>query len=92
MTDHMNSYRSDQEQKILEQINRIFLLRIKTLIVRNLKKEDIPAFREIVLQQNSNALFQFAIKKIPELENKLLEEFTAVNQELKERVKKYAPS
>ena len=54
------------DQEILERINRIVLLRLKTLIVKGLKKDDIAQFEEIVKSGNSNLLLNFAGKKIPD--------------------------
>ena len=74
------------EQKILEQINRIVLLRIKTLIVENLKKEDIPEFRQIIEKNDPKLLFSFANKKIPDLAGKIHEEIKRLTMELKKGV------
>lgn len=70
------------EQKILEQINRIVLLRIKSLIVKNLKQEDIPEFEQIVKSGNSNRLLSFAGKKIPNFSQKINLEIEQLKQKL----------
>jgi len=53
------------EQELLERINRIVLLRLKTLIVKSLRKNDITRFEEIIKSGNSNLLLNFAGNKIP---------------------------
>lgn len=73
---------ADEEQEILEKINKIVLLRIKTLIVRYLKKEDIPQFEQIVKSNNSNLLLDFAAKKIPSLSNLISQEIENIRNEI----------
>lgn len=70
------------EEQVLAQINRILLLKIKTVIVKNLHKEDIPAFEQIVKENNSNKLLAFANEKILHLAEKLNEEIQDLNRNL----------
>lgn len=70
------------DQEILEQINRIVLLRLKTLIVKGLKKNDIPQFEEIVKSGNSNLLLNFAAKKIPDFSTLFYRELEDIKKEI----------
>lgn len=70
------------EQEILEKINKIILLRIKSLLIKNLKKEDIPRFEQIVKSNNSNLLLSFASKKIPNLSNLISQEIDNIRNEI----------
>ncbi len=79
-----------EEQEVLSQINRIILLKIKTLIVRNLRKEDIPEFEKIVLKNDSNFLLAFANKKIPNFAKKIYDEIDVLSQKLNLTTKTYA--
>lgn len=79
-----------RDNRVLEQISKIHLLRIISLIVNNLAKDDIPEFEAILSKKDSGALLPFAIKKIPQFEVKLLEEIKATNQKLQEVAQKYA--
>lgn len=72
------------EEEFLQKINRILLLRLKTLILKNLKKEDVPDFEKAVLTNDSNVVLDFANKKIPSLALKITEEVEKVYAELKE--------
>lgn len=79
-----------EEQKILTQLNRIILLKIKALIVRNLKEEDVTEFEKIVLKNDPNLLLAFANKKIPHLGKMIYEEIDKLNQKLNLPTKLYA--
>ena len=74
--------RAMKDQVILAQINRIVLLRIKSLIVENLKKEDISQFERIVKSNNSNLLLDFAGKKIPNLSTLIAQEIESIKSEV----------
>lgn len=76
----VKSLSSREEQDLLEQINRIVLLKMKTLIVRNLQKEDIPEFEKIVRKNNSNLLLDFAHRKIPHLAQNIYKEIEKLGQ------------
>lgn len=73
---------TQDEKKIIEQINTIVLLRIKTLIVESLKKEDILQFEQIVKSNNSNLLLNFAAKKIPNLSTLISKEIEMIRSEV----------
>jgi len=73
---------TQDEQKTLEQINTIVLLRVKTLIVENLRKEDISQFEQIVKSNNSNLLLSFAAKKIPHLSALISQEIEMIRNEI----------
>lgn len=79
-----------EEQEVLAQLNRIVLLKIKTLIVSNLKKEDISEFEKIVLKNDSNLLLAFANKKIPNLAKMIYIEIDKLSQKLNLPTKIYA--
>lgn len=79
-----------EEQEVLAQLNRIVLLKIKTLIVRNLKKEDVPEFEKIVLKNDSNLLLAFANKRIPHLGKMIYSEIEKLTQKLNLPTKIYA--
>lgn len=81
---------SAEEQEVLAQLNKIVLLKIKTLIVNNLRKEDIPEFEKIVLKNDSNLLLAFTNKKIPHLAKKIYIEIDKINQKLNLPTKIYA--
>lgn len=70
------------DQEILESINRIVLLRLKTLILKSLKKSDIPEFEEIVKSGNSNLLLNFAGKKIPDFSKLFYRELEDIKKEI----------
>lgn len=70
------------EQELLERINRIVLLRLKTLIVKSLKKNDISRFEEIVKSGNSNLLLNFAGKKIPDFSKLFYRELEDIKKEI----------
>ncbi len=70
------------DQEILERINRIVLLRVKTLIVKSLKKRDISEFEGIVKSGNSNLLLNFAGKKIPSFSKLFYRELEDIKNEI----------
>jgi len=71
---------SNVKQEIIEKINKIVFLKIKTLIVRNLKKEDVSEFEQVVKNGNSNLLLAFAHKKFPDLSTKIYKEMKLLGQ------------
>ncbi len=71
-----------QNLLVLNQIERIILLKIKTIIIRNLKKEDIPEFEQIVLKNSPSLLLKFANEKIPSLSSKIKEEIMTLHKQL----------
>ena len=71
-----------EEQKIIEQINKIVLLRLKSLIVESLKKDDIPQFERIIKLNNPNLLLNFAAKKIPNLSAIISQEIEIIRSEI----------
>jgi hypothetical protein len=74
---------NQQYDGALNQIERILLLRIKTMIIRNLKREDIPDFSSTVLQNDPNLLLKFAEERIPELSKKINDEIIALQKQLR---------
>lgn len=70
------------DQEIIERINRIVLLRLKTLIVKGLKKNDIPQFEEIVKSGNSNLLLNFAGNKIPDFSKLFCQEIESIRKDV----------
>lgn len=70
------------DQEIMEGINRIVLLRLKTLIVKSLKKDDISRFEEIVKSGNSNLLLNFAGNKIPNFSKLFYQELENIKKEI----------
>ena len=77
-----NSTNLVPDQEILERINRIVLLRLKTLIVKGLKKNDIAQFEEIVKSGNSNLLLNFAGNKIPNFSKLFYQELDDIKNEI----------
>lgn len=73
------------EEDILEQINKIVLLKIKTLIVKNLRREDIPEFERAVKKNDIYILLAFARRKIPHLSAKIYEEMKLFGQKIAEK-------
>lgn len=73
---------SREEQDFIEQINRIVLLKIKTLIVRNLQKENMPEFEQVVRKEDLGLLLAFAQKKVPDLSSKIHEEMKLLGQKI----------
>lgn len=71
-----------EEQEILERINKIVLLRLKSLIVESLKKDDISQFEEIVKSGNAGLLLNFAAKKIPNLSTLISQEIEMIRSEI----------
>ena len=74
---------NQQYDGALNQIERILLLRIKTMIIRNLKREEIPDFSSTVLQNDPNLLLKFAEERIPELSKKINDEIIALQKQLR---------
>lgn len=70
------------KQEITDQINKIVLLKIKTLIVKNLKKEDVSEFEQVVKSNNTNLLLAFAQKKVLSLSTKIYTEMKSLGQKL----------
>lgn len=70
------------DQEIIERINRIVLLRLKTLIVKGLKKSDIPQFEKIVRSGNSNLLINFAGNKIPDFSKLFCQEIESIRKDV----------
>ena len=60
-----------EEQEILEQIGKIALLKIKTIIVKALKKEDILDFEKVAKEKHFGLLLAFAKKKVPNLSSEI---------------------
>lgn len=71
-----------REEDVIGQINEIVLLKIKAIIVRGLKKEDIPEFRQIVERNDPKLLFNFANERIPNLAGKVHEEIKRLTNKL----------
>ncbi len=71
-----------EEQEIFKKIGDILSLRIKNLIVKNLKKEDIPHFERIIQLNDSNALLTFAAKTIPDFSKLIQTEIENLGKEL----------
>jgi len=74
-----------QEEEVIEQINKIVLLKIKTIIVRGLKKEDIPEFEQVVGKEDLGLLLTFAQKKVPNLSSRIHEEMKLLGQKIAEK-------
>lgn len=74
-----------QEEEIIEQINKIVLLKIKTIIVRSLKEDDIPEFEQIVRKENLGLMLAFAKRKVPDLSSKIHEEMKLLGQKIAEK-------
>lgn len=72
-------------EDIFEQINKIVLLKIKTLIIKNLRREDMPEFEQAVKKNNINTLLAFALRKIPHLSTKIHEEMKLFGQKITEQ-------
>jgi len=77
-----NSANIAQDQEILERINRIVLLRLKTLIVGGLKKNDVAQFEKIVKSGNSNLLLNFAGNRIPNFSKLFYQELEDIKKEM----------
>ena len=71
-----------QNLSTLNQIERIILLKIKTVILQNLDKSDIPEFEQVMLQNNPQLLLKFAENKIPELSKKISHEILSFQKQL----------
>jgi hypothetical protein len=71
-----------QEEEIIEQINKIVLLKIKTIVVRGLNESDIPEFEQVVKKQDLDLLLAFAQKKVPDLSSKIHEEMKLLGQKI----------
>jgi len=67
---------------IVERINKIVLLKIKTLIINNLRKEDVPEFEQVVKKGNTNLLLAFAHKKVPDLSLKIYQEMESFGKKI----------
>lgn len=73
------------EEEVIEQFNKIVLLKIKTIIVRGLKKEDIPEFEQVVRKEDLGLLLAFAQKKLPNLSSKIHKEMKLLGQKITEK-------
>ena len=71
-----------EEQEILEHINKIVLLRLKSLIVESLKKDEILQFEQMLKLNNPNLLLSFAAKKIPNLSKLISQEIEMIKNEI----------
>lgn len=71
-----------QEEDVIEQINKIVLLKIKTIIVTGLKEDDIPEFEQVVRREELGLLLAFAQKKVPYLSSKIHEEMKLLGQRI----------
>jgi|CXWL01.1.fsa_nt_gi hypothetical protein len=74
-----------QEEEVIEQINKIVLLKIKTIIVRGLKEDDIPEFEQIVRKGNLGLMLAFAKRKVPDLSSKIHKEMKLLGQKIAEK-------
>ena len=74
-----------QEEEVIEQINKIVLLEIKTIIVRGLKEDDIPEFEQIVRKGNLGLMLAFAKRKVPDLSSKIHKEMKLLGQKIAEK-------
>jgi len=77
---------ASKEEKIIEQINRIVLLKIKTLIVKNLRQEDVPEFEQAVRKNDISILLAFAQRKVPHLSAKIHEEMKSLGQKIAKKL------
>lgn len=71
-----------KDKEIVKKLNNIVLLRLKTLIVRGLRKEQLPEFERIVKSGDSNHLLQFAGTNIPNFSRLFSKELEEVKQEI----------
>jgi len=70
------------DKEVLEKLNKIVLLRLKTLIVRSLKKEQILEFEKIISLGDSNLLLNFAGNNIPNFSYLFYKELEEIKQEI----------
>lgn len=63
-----------------DQLGEIIILKIKTLIVKNLRKEDIPEFEKVVKSDDFSQVVDFAYKRIPEFSKKFRQELEQLGQ------------
>lgn len=73
------------DEEVVEKINKIVLLKIKTIIVRGLKMEDIPEFERVVRKKDLDLLLAFAYKKVPNLSSKIQEEMKLLGHKIAEK-------
>lgn len=73
------------KEEIFEQINKIVLLKIKTLIVKGLRREDILEFEQAVKKNDVSVLLAFAQRRIPHLSTKIHEEMKLLGQKIAEK-------
>ena len=73
------------KEEIFEQINKIVLLKIKTLIVKGLRREDILEFEQAVKKNDVSVLLAFAQRRIPHLSTKSHEEMKLLGQKIAEK-------
>lgn len=76
---------SNKEEEIIEQINRIVLLKIKTLIIKNIKQKDVSEFEQAVKKNDISILLAFAQRKVPHLSTKIHEEMKLLGQKITEK-------
>ncbi len=74
------------EHKIMAQISRVILLRIKTVIIQHLKKEDIAELEQVMKEKNINLVLNFAHKKIPQLSQKIYSEIELLAQKITQSI------
>lgn len=72
----------NKEEEIIDEINKIVLLKIKTLIVDNLKQEDIPEFEQAVKKNDTGILLAFAQRKVPHLSEKIRKEMELLGRKI----------
>ena len=78
-------YAKSNEEEIIEQINKLVLLKIKTLIVKSLRQEDMPEFEQVVKKNDISILLAFAGRKISHLSAKIHEEMKLLGQKIAEK-------
>jgi hypothetical protein len=71
----------NNEKETLEIVNQIFLLRLKRLILVNIKKEDLDEFEKVIRLNNSSVLLNFASEKIPDFSDKVSKLIKDLTQE-----------
>ena len=63
-------------------LKRILLIKLKTIILKSLKKEDVPEFIRIIAKNDTDLLLKFAYAKNSQLPRQLFEEIINLKQQI----------
>lgn len=72
LTAKLNSLSKEEQLKFLQKLETTVALGLRSLILKNLKKEDLAEFEKVAQDGGDDELFIFARKHIPNFDEKYL--------------------